>query len=272
MENFKVGDTVLLDIYNKKATIEKINNQSACDSGVLYTVVTEDGEQKVISSTFLKEVITNHNSSDKNIDTKKIDKVTKKQMIEKEIERVINELGLANSTDDMTQLNNCTKVQEYIIRNFTYTDDIMDEKESMDPEDIILEELYNALILKRSVCTSNSIAFKEILSRVGTIVKTIGAISRENGKPHFSNIVLLNGEYYFFDTTLDQTIYLSQNGTDEIIFCCAGLGLETYGEYYEPKVELENPASAPLPLPQNISKYDIPNEIVNAQKCPKMNF
>lgn len=271
MDSLKVGDTVLLDIYDKKATIQKINNQRASDSGWLYTVVTEDGEQKIISSTFFKEVIKNSNSSSENINTNQIDRETKKQMVEKEIERVIGELGLKNSPDDMTQLNNCTKVQEYIIRNFTYTDDIMVEKESIASEDMILEELYNALILKRSVCTSNSIAFKEILSRVGITVKTVGVISRETGKPHFSNLVLLDGKYYFFDTTLDQSIFLSQKGTDELILCCAGLGSETYGEYYEPKVELENPNSEPLPLPPNISKYDIPNEIVNSQRH-KMNF
>lgn len=286
MESFNVGDVVLLDVYDKEATIEKVNGQPAHDSGMLFTVLTEDGEQKIISSTFfLKKIRTRkkspvdkstpNESEQKDSKTIKIgslhiDKIAMQQSIDQEIENIIEKLGLEKTSDFITQLKNCTKVQEYIIKNFTFTEEIMSEKEAIATEDFILAELYNALILKRSVCTSNSIAFKEILSRVGMTVKTIGVTTKASGVPHFSNLVLLEGEYYFFDTTLDQTVFNSQDVTDEVILCCAGLGLETYEKYYEPKVELESPEIDPLPLPKNIAKQDIPNEVVNASIFNKM--
>lgn len=146
----------------------------------------------------------------------------------------------------------------------------MEEKESTSPDNLIIEELYNALILKKSVCTSNSIVFKEVLRRIGMNVKTIGLTNKVTGGLHFSNLVLLDGLYYFFDATTDQNIYNTQNVTTEVVLCCAGLGINTYGENYEPQVELISPNAPTIALPNNIASTDIPNEIVNEPICQKM--
>ena len=139
----------------------------------------------------------------------------------------------------------------------------MQEKEQIKPESIIDNELYNALILNKSVCSSNSIAFKEVLTKIGMDVKTIGVANKENGAFHMCNLVLLNEEYYIFDSTLDQSIYDDHANQKEIFLCVAGLGEKTYNKFYELINELVSPVTPPKSLPKNIAQFDIPKSIVN---------
>lgn len=190
----------------------------------------------------------------------------KRQMVEEEIVRLIEYLGLKPSQDGdiMTQLENCCKLQRYIATTFTYQETIMDKKEGYQPEDIIINELYDGLINKQSVCTTNSIVFREVLSRLGMDVLCVGGISTETGGMHMMNLVQLDGQYYFFDSTLENSIYQANKETSDIVLCCCGLGSKTYTEYYQPQVALpKNPNDKIMPIPTNISQKDIPNEIVN---------
>lgn len=98
--------------------------------------------------------------------------------------------------------------------------------------------------------------FKEILKRVGIKVEVIGLLSNENGAEHAANIVELDGMYYFFDTTLESTIYHenSQYTDGKILLCCAGLGIEDYCPYYTPLVVLPSNALDPVrELPENMA-------------------
>ena len=189
----------------------------------------------------------------------------KRQLVEIEISRLIEFLELKPAKDDlMIQLENCCKLERYIATTFTYQDNIMDKKEGYQPEDIITNELYDGLINKQSVCTTNSIVFREVLSRLGMDVLCVGAISTENGGMHMMNLVNLDGQYYFFDSTLENTIYQEHKKESDIILCCCGLGSQTYSQLYIPQTILPaNPNDKMMPVPTNISAHDIPKEIVN---------
>jgi hypothetical protein len=142
----------------------------------------------------------------------------------------------------------------------------MDEKAGYSSEDIVTLDLYNAVVKQKGVCTSNALMFKKLAQRVGVKAEVVGLISNENGAMHTANLVELDDENYFFDSTLETTIYdANKDKTDgRLILCCAGLGMETYSEYYTPQVILpDNPSDKVMPLPNNISEHDIPNDIVN---------
>ena len=206
----------------------------------------------------------NDSISQDNNQTIDIDKI--KIEIEEEIENVIKKLGLEKSTDAIIQLKNCCKVQKYIVENNNYNNDIMIEKESYSDKDIRTIDLYNGLVKHSAVCTSNSIAFQEILERVGVNASCVGLTSKEGGF-HMANLVELDGEYYFFDTTLEKTIYDNFKDTNnDLILCCAGLGKDDYCEYYEPKAIMpKNPLDALSPIPNNIANKRIPQEIIQMQ-------
>lgn len=188
-----------------------------------------------------------------------------KEEIETEISKIISELELQKSDDVMTQLKNCCLVQKYIVEQNNYNEDIMSEKENMSEDEIVILDLYNAVVLHSGVCTSNSLMFKKILEKVGVKSEVVGLISNETGGRHASNIVELDGEYYFFDSTLESSIYHANSKDGNIILCCAGLGKNEYCQFYTPKVLLpDNATNDVRPLPENISEYRIPQNIVNS--------
>ena len=121
----------------------------------------------------------------------------------------------------MDQLRNCCLVQKYIVEHNTYDEDIMKKKEGYKAEEIVILDLYNAIVLHSGVCTSNALMFKKVLEKVGVKSEVVGLISNDTGGIHASNIVELDGEYYFFDSTLETSIYKSNSKNDGIVLCCA---------------------------------------------------
>ncbi len=230
----------------------------------LYDVLDENGEiHTIVPSLFddmeLTAVDSNNSSQDIDIDTIK-------KEINYKIEEIITELGLIVSDDPIIQLKNCCLVQRYIVENNVYSDNIMNEKRNYSEENIVLLDLYNALVLHTGVCTSNSLMFKKILERVGTKVEVIGLYSNGSNDMHASNIVEIDGKYYFFDSTLESYIY-QQNGhmtNGEIVLCCAGLGKNEYCQLYSPQVVLpDDPMDDTKELPSNISEERILADFVN---------
>ena len=141
----------------------------------------------------------------------------------------------------------------------------MKKKEDYKPEEIVILDLYNAVVLHSGVCTSNALMFKKVLEKVGVKSEVVGLISNDGGEMHASNIVELDGKYYFFDSTLETSIYKSNSKNGSITLCCAGLGKSEYCQFYTPKVVLaDDPTDIVKPLPEKISEYRIPSEIVNS--------
>lgn len=246
--------------------LRKYNDRKGENGEDLYEIIDENGEiHLMVPSLFDKDESTienvtnqtnlaNNNNSIENI----------KIEIEQAINDIIKQLDLKESSDTMSQLRNCCLVQKYIVEHNAYNEDIMKEKDNYKQEEITILDLYNAVVLHNGVCTSNSLMFKKILEKVGVKSEVIGLISNDTGRMHASNIVELDGQYYFFDSTLETTIYKANSMDGSIILCCAGLGKNEYCQFYTPKVVLpDNPTDNVKPVPENISEYRIPPDIVN---------
>lgn len=292
---FSVGDSIILKSFdNKKATITSIRRIDE-DGSLICDVVTENNEvlESVSSADFevdnsktlvvetkedefyqdLDEFTDNYFLKDSLNNTSNYDYDKIKEEIEVAIDEIIKELDLSPSYDEFDKLRTCAKVQKYIATKNVYNKDIMEEKKHYDDKNTRLLDLYNSVVNKSGVCSSNSIEFQEILSRIGISAEIVCLISKKGGH-HMANLVLLNGEYYFFDTTLENSIYLSKNGSeDDIVLCCAGLGSEDYCKYYTPEgIVSANLYEGVKPVPDNVAKYSIPYEIVNnlvSSKSPK---
>ena len=246
--------------------LRKYTDKKGANGEDLYEIIDEIGEiHSMVPSLFEKDEsiienvtnqtnLVNNNNSIENI----------KIEIEQAINDIIKQLDLKESSDIMIQLRNCCLVQKYIVEHNTYNEDIMKEKDNYKLEEISILDLYNAVVLHNGVCTSNSLMFKKILEKVGVKSEVIGLISNDTGSMHAANIVELDGRYYFFDSTLETIIYKANSIDGSIILCCAGLGKNDYCQFYTPKVVLpDNATDNVRPVPENISEYRIPFDIVN---------
>ena len=190
-----------------------------------------------------------------------------REKINTKLDEIIGKLGLEKYNDAMTQLKNCCLIQKYIVENNIFDMDALLKNDNYSDDEHAILDLYNAVVKHKGIPTSNALMFKKLAEKVGEKVEVVGLTSNENGALHAANLVELDDENYFFDTTLESTIY--DNNKDktngELVLCCAGLGLETYSEYYSPQVILpDNPLDEAKPLPDNISVHDIPGDIVNS--------
>ena len=190
-----------------------------------------------------------------------------KETIESKLDEIIGKLGLEKYNDAMTQLKNCCLIQKYIVENNKLDLDSINNLDDYSDEDNAVVSLYNAVVMHRGIPSSNALMFKKLAEKVGEKAEVVALTSNENGAKHAANLVELDDENYFFDSSLESTIYDSNKDktNGELILCCAGLGLETYSEYYSPQVILpDSPLDTVKPLPDNISEHDIPGDIINS--------
>lgn len=246
--------------------LRKYNDKKGANGEDLYEIIDENGEihlmvpslfdkdESIIENVNNQTNLANNNNSIENI----------KIEIEQAINDIIKQLDLKESSDTMIQLRNCCLVQKYIVEHNTYNEDIMKEKDNYKQEEITILDLYNAVVLHNGVCTSNSLMFKKILEKVGVKSEVIGLISNDTGSMHASNIVELDRQYYFFDSTLETSIYKANSMDGNLILCCAGLGKNEYCQFYSPQVVLpDNPLDDIKKIPDNIASNRIPINIVN---------
>lgn len=185
-----------------------------------------------------------------------------------EIQRIIDELELEKSNDPIVTLRNCLKVHEYIVKANVYDNVIMDEKQGLSSDQMRDIDLHHGLVEKRSVCSSNSAEFQSILEEMGAKVFCVALsdVNDSNSKVcHMANLVEINGEYYYFDTTLEQSIYNNmkeQNQDQELVFCVAGLGRQDYEEFYKPVGVITSDMVAG-DIPDNISLERIPPMVLS---------
>lgn len=250
-------------------TVSKICDKVSQDGYPIYEIVDENGETHEICETLFDDVTVierlPQEESTKSAIVSQEDNSYIKNIREEnnsEMERIITSLDLKVSEDPFNQLKNCCRLQAYMAEQNNYNGSVMDEKKDYPDEFITDIDLHNALIKKSCVCTSNSLMFQSILSRLGIPVECVGlTVNSETGGFHMANIVFLNGEWYYFDTTLEGTIR-RDNSDKDLVLCCAGLGSEEYCRYYTPQCIVRK--NETCQLPGNISTENIPFPVVNS--------
>lgn len=186
---------------------------------------------------------------------------------QRKLDEIAEELNLHESEEPMRQLGQCVSIQKYIATHNTYDGGIMEAKSNYPSDEIVDRDLYNAAINNVGVCTSNSIEMRALFDRIGVKSECVGLKSRETNGMHMAVIAELVGEYYYFDPTLERTIFIANRGEDakpeELIVCCAGMGSSEYTTYYEPQCIVNRDNHGVSPLPENMAIESIPKQIIN---------
>lgn len=195
-------------------------------------------------------------SGQKEVDIRKIQEEN-----EVAISDIIKKLGLTASIDPTEQLRICALVHEYIRRHNSYNIEIIGEKEQYGVMNIRTIDLNNAVVKNNGVCSSNSIEFQEIVSRLGVTAECVALVNKNTGVVHMANLVLLGEYYFYFDTTMDAELF-KDNKSLELHY--AALGSEEYESIYKPDSIIPlNLLEPPASIPENISTISIPQEIIN---------
>lgn len=268
---FAVGDYVQSFIHDdKRFRVTKFLGNKDATGQPLYEVVSDDGETRRISETMLEQYEGKQSGNPQIIDVPFSEAsdgnpIDKEDAIKAKTEAVLKFLNITTSNDQMVQLENAMKIHKYISQNSSYTQDIMQEKTDYNTDEAYLNELYNGLINKRGVCTTDAVVFKHLLSESGMHGDVVILESKEGGV-HASTLAQLGDESYYFDTTLERTIFEQQsNDPEKFVFCCAALGQQEYSQFYNPVGVLpENLNGDLLPMPANISQGSVPKIIIQS--------
>ena len=265
---FIVGDYVQHEIEGYRLKIIKFLGNKDATGQPLYEAVSDDGKKQTISEVLL-EPYTEKQPQIIDVSSSEIsDEVTenKKAEIKLKTHSILKFLNITNSDDQMVQLENAMKIHKYISQNSLYTPDIMKEKEDYNTDESYLNELYEGLVNKRGVCTTDSIMFKHLLSEIGMHGDVVILKSKKNDGIHAATLVQLGDKSYYFDTTLERTIFEEySNNPEKFVFYCAALGQQEYSQFYNPVGVLpENLNEDLLPMPKNLSNASVPKIIIQS--------
>lgn len=267
---FTVGNYVQHAIEGNRFKIIKFLGNTDATGQPLYETVSDDGKKYIISETLLEPYTGKQYGDSQIINVSLAEEgseitVDKETEIKAKTESILEFLNITSSNDQMVQLENAMKIHKYISQNSSYTSDMMQEKTDYNTNEAYLNELYNGLINRRGVCTTDSIVFKHLLSEIGMNGDVVILESKEGGV-HAATLVQLGDESYYFDTTLERTIFEQySNNPEKFVFCCAALGQQEYNQFYNPVGVLpENLNEDLLPMPKNISQDSVPKIIIQS--------
>ena len=257
-DKFNIGDLVKVNKTGEIGTVIKIDNVMNSDYSV-YIVKVGDFERLYTEEYISLYRDTTVINKVKNID---INDIVYSMDINEKIDSLINELELKKNNDEKTSLlNACLLVQYFSLRK------------KVSPKDVIktnnlkLNELYDGLT-SLDDNTANSYLFSEILNQLG-ISSYCVILKDSDDKIHVSNLVLIGEKYYYFDLSIERSIYADSEDKN-FVFCCSGIGKENYEKFFTPLSLLTINDDGETKLPENISEEDIDfkllNEIINREK------
>lgn len=246
---FKIGDAVSVIKTRENGIITDI--VSVLGEGDNTYLVEIDGLERMYAESYLGTEVSDEFIAERQLEP------SYKQVV-KEIDKVIDKLGLVETNDSTLQLANACKVQKYLALKHQ-----SEVKKVPVTNSIIISELYDGLVNGESDYITYTYVFSEILKRVGMTAHNVG-LRDENGKFYMANLVLIGDYYYYFDVTLEREIYLENcKSEEEFVLCCGALGSESYEQFFKPVAILNFEEDSKEDIPENISTTDIAVEIIN---------
>ena len=123
-------------------------------------------------------------------------------MLSDEMEQVIKEIlvGVSMDADDYTKVK---YIYDYLVHNTEYDADSPDN-----------QNICSVFLNKRSVCQGYSKATQLLLNRLGLECTLVTGVVNEN-EGHSWNLVKMNGDWYYVDTTLGDASYQSIEGAED---------------------------------------------------------
>ena len=250
---FNIGDEVEVISNGSIGCIKDITSYSK-NSNVVYMVEIA-GKQKAYLESNLR--IVRKLNVIENLD---LNEMTVSLKIEDKINEIIAKLNLMEPTSEESQLLNAAKLQMYLATNNNYDE----ETKGNIGTSVTVNELFHGLINGKMDSIINSYIFSEILNKVGNKVLNV-ALKDESGNYYLSNLVLIGNEYYYFDVTLEHSVFIENGGEiRNFVLCCGALGRGSYEQFFKPMclIDFHNKL-AENELPDNIARLDIDIDLVN---------
>ncbi len=192
--------------------------------------------------------------------------IEKKKLIENKSMQVLRflNLGIKNS-NIIEQLEIILKIYKYVVQNIHPEAKYEQNNISNTKEEEYLNNLYIGLTNNPGLSVTNSILFKHLLYMKGFESYIILSKSR-SGSLHISNLVKIGKEFFYFDTTLERSIFEEQAiNEDDILFCCAALGKEEYSKFYKPfQILPNNLKKSSMQMPENICEESMPRTLIDS--------
>lgn len=265
---YKEGDYAIDSISRDRVKILRESSAKDYIGYTMYDAVSDSGEIRQISETMLSPYIEEQYKKSQIIEVEfsMIDSKEMEDRVNQITKRIIDFLNIERAQSPLKQLENAMKIHKYIVQNSTYAEQIMEEKTNYRTEDTYLNELYNGLVNRKGVCTTDAIVFKHLLEAIGMDGK-VAILKSKDGGVHAATLVsLLDGEYFYFDATGERTAFnMFSKNPEKFVFCLAGLGQKEYNQFYIPVGILpDNLNRSILPMPTNISNDSVPKSIISS--------
>ena len=196
----------------------------------------------------------------------KTSKQEKKKLIENRSMQILRFLNLTvKNSNIVDQLGIVLRLYKYVVQNVFPEEQSFDGKAESTKQEEYLSNLYRGVMKNPGDQTTNAILFNHLLYMKGFDTHIILARSK-NGTPHVANIARIGREYFFFDTTLERSIYEEQGeNPDEMLFCCAALGKEEFSKFYTPVEVLNEDLDKPaVPFPTAMAEESMPRQLVES--------
>ena len=131
-------------------------------------------------------------------------------------------------------LDRSIRLYKYVVQNIDTNLQVANQNPN-GTETSYEDELYKGLMQNSGLPTTNSIVLKHLLEKAGIECAIVILKSRTGGQ-HVSTIVKLeDSKYYYFDPTLEKSIYEEQNYAPEDLYLyVAAVGTEEYEQMYKP--------------------------------------
>lgn len=247
---FNIGDEVLVISSNRVGHIKEVVSYLG-DGENLYLVTVDKQEKLCVESNlqmYKRKVV----SVTFNLN---VDELASQFAIEDEIKRIIKELKLKPSDDSEIILLNACRLQRYLVMR----NDFNKSRDNIG-NNVLKNELYHGLFDGKIDSIVLSYIFSEILKRINIDVLCV-ACKDSSGKYHVSNMVNIEGLYYFFDVEAERINKFSYDG---FVLCYGALGYNSYSDLYKPLCLIDfNDLLKENQLPSNMAVGDIDIDFVN---------
>ena len=250
---FSKGDEVEVISNGSKGVIVEITSYGS-DNNAVY-LVDVDGKKKVYTESNLR-IIRKFNRA-LNLD---VGEMSMSFQLEDKISSIIEKLNLTKPDSDESQLITAAKLHMYLATS----DDFDEDTKNNIIFHVKKQENFVNLLENKRDSVVNAYMFSEVLNRVGSNVLNV-VLRDENGERYLANLVLIGEDYYYFDVTLEHSVFVENGGQiKNFVLCCGALGKKSYEQFFKPLYIVDFHTRLPeSTLPDNVARFDIDIDLVN---------
>ncbi len=250
---FNIGDEVSIVSNGSVGIIKDVT--SYVNNGDIVYLVDVGGKQKAYTGSNLR-IVRKFNRA-LNVD---ISEMSANFQYEDKVNEILEKLQFVTPTNEETQLLNAAKLHMYLASDPSY-----DESTKKSIEFYIRKlEMFNDLLESRRDSIVNAYIFSELLNKAGNKVLNV-VLRDENDEKYVANLVLIGDEYYYFDVTLEHSVFIENGGElQNFVLCCGALGKSSYEQFFKPVSIIDfHSKTIDNRLPDNVARLDIDIDLVN---------